>query len=164
MGYVTQEQEMMLPRDNSMVSRAMMTNLHAQYVHLEIRLAVIEKHVQGLSTMQQLDRRIQELVDRRIQELVDRRTQELVDRRIQELGVQVEQIEYRLNDHQARLERIRRVWLMLRAPWRLMRQLTSATPFARRPTWLTNRKWEGMSHEATRELAMAAFAKRRRRE
>ena len=85
----------------------------------------------------------------------------VLERSAQELAVQVEQIGYRLNDHEARLERIRRVWLMLVAPWRLVRRLINTIPFTRRPTWLTNVKWEGISYDAARACA---FAKSWRRE
>jgi hypothetical protein len=137
MGYVKPE-EMTLPRDNAWrSSQVMMTNLRAQYVSLDIRLTVLERSAPGLATMEQ------------------------IDGRIRELAVQVEQIGYRLNDHEARLERIRRVWLMLVAPWRLVRRLINTIPFTRRPTWLTNVKWEGISYDAARACA---FAKSWRRE
>jgi hypothetical protein len=137
MGYVKQE-EMTLPRDNTWrSSQVMMTNLRAEYASLDIRLTVLERSAQGPATNEQ------------------------IDRRIGELAAQLEQIGYRLNDHQARLERIRRVWLILQAPWRLMRRLINMTPFTGRPTWLTNLKWEGVSYEAARACA---FAKSWRRE
>jgi hypothetical protein len=77
MGYVKQE-EMTPPRDNTWrSSQVMMTNLRAEYVSLDIRLTVLERSAQGPATKEQ------------------------IDRRIGELAAQLEQIGYRLNDHQA---------------------------------------------------------------